>query len=893
MEHSVLPHERKSPSSGLTFALQALLSRHESYIQESRLEHDRLTNHVSELESERTSLQTANERMVAENRNLLEQLERLNDSLKSSESHVHDLENMLKDCEVEMKRLTGLARKIEELEMKLVDMERERAVMIESASENAIESKTSLSRWRESERKVRELEDQLQQIEYEAKKDREKHEEIVARLEKERLLDRELGGAEGRLKGAAAVQGLASGSDSSKNVVSHFVRDILQDNANLQAGISELRELLQVSNDEVQNLREQVLQHQPIETNDSDHRRTPSVSLDEQLELADPAKKHVQKEVHVHHHYHAKLAARKDRTPTVRRNSKRKTILPHQTRYGSVSDSSVPSTPISRPYRYSSSPIIPYLHQPQPRKNRWSVQSAVTQSSTFSSIPSSPRSYHDRNSYIFDRLERDDDEYSRPTSPESAAGLEDSNQLWDFTPAKQRKASEPLNTFVEEPIMEEPAQIPEVAVEDSILSDEATAEDERHGNEPPQDLTPKPSMMLVSDIVGEPALNEAKLSTINIQPDPKPPDLETPLAIQQPTKPEQKVPLSTTNFDLIEIRPSIRRAKSHESLISISGMDIHLVNRPKNSPAPFAPFLRGNSSYFANSPSTTRKVSATQPLVEITEFNAISSSRFSTSSITSLSNQLGASKAIAGLAAVSSNAARRDSTQTVSSGSSTTQPAPSGAGLGRLVGGWVRGKWGVAPMKSSNDLKSSSSSVISSSASDNTAAADVVESTPKARKESVSPTVDRKSTLPREPKQVSNSSQNAMQAQGRPLPKPSLTSPLVLTTPEAQRPKVESSTNVPLELSSSIAMSFSPPMAIPMSSTTYTNDPDSSSKLHIRSSSYSQTLQSQSYSASFMMNRPPGINQKGFIPGVWTAKQATPKLHAEEVDVEELKDALG
>jgi len=37
----------------------------------------------------------------------------------------------------------------------------------------------------------------------------------------------------------------------------------------------------------------------------------------------------------------------------------------------------------------------------------------------------------------------------------------------------------------------------------------------------------------------------------------------------------------------------------------------------------------------------------------------------------------------------------------------------SSSGLGRLVGGWVRGRWGIAPMKSSGDLRSSASSASS------------------------------------------------------------------------------------------------------------------------------------------------------------------------------------
>ena len=101
----------------------------------------------------------------------------------------------------------------------------------------------------------------------------------------------------------------------------------LNDNASLQAGIVELRELLQSSNDEVQNLRQQIVHHQPIDTNDSEETLSQSVSLDQQLGWDQPSPDPPQREVHVHHHYHAKLAQKRDRPPTVRRTSRRRAVV--------------------------------------------------------------------------------------------------------------------------------------------------------------------------------------------------------------------------------------------------------------------------------------------------------------------------------------------------------------------------------------------------------------------------------------------------------------------------------------------------------------------------------------------------------------------------------------
>ena len=419
--HAPRMPSQDDPSSGLTFALQALLARHESYVAESQQEHARLDAKIAQLEADRTALQDANERMVAENKELLSKLEILNDSYKASDHTAKTLEALLRDTEIEVRRLNGLARRAEDLGIRAQEMDKQRAELMQRLADGETESRSTLTRWRESERKVKQLELEVQKIEWEARMDREKYEEVVARLERERVLERELGGAEGRLKGAAAVQGMESGNGG--NVVTHFVRDILQDNANLQAGIAELRELLQSSNDEVQNLRQQVVYHQPVDAEEAEEEFSKPVPLDQQMVWDYPSPQPPQREVHVHHHYHAKLAPKQNKPSTIRRASRRRTVMAA----GAVTSpsSSTPSTPITRPHRFASSPMIPIqLNQPrlQPRPKRWSVQSSTTHNSIISSLPSSPQSYiFDQNSSVFDPIDADN-QSSRPTSPESAAG---------------------------------------------------------------------------------------------------------------------------------------------------------------------------------------------------------------------------------------------------------------------------------------------------------------------------------------------------------------------------------------------------------------------------------------------------------------------------------------
>lgn len=707
--------KKKQTSNGLTFSLQALLNRHESYVGESQAEHERLTLYINQLETEKTTLQTTNEKIVEENRRLLTQLEAANTSFKDSDSHVKSLEGLLRDCEVEVRRLNALTRRTEELELKILEMEKERMTLSQQVEDSKDETRSTIKRWKESEIRVRQLEQEVQKIEWEAKKDKERYEEINARLERERVLERELGGAEGRLKGAAALQSL-NGKAKGTTVVSHFVRDILRDNATLQAGIVELRELLQTSNDEVQNLREQILQHQPIEYDNSQGDNSTPTSLNDQVGWSQSPPKQVQQEVHVHHHYHAKIAGKRERTPTIRRSSRKRTVMALAT-LPSTPESSAPTTPKAGPHRFVSSPVLPIsLQHPQARRNRWSVQSAATGSSIMSSFPSSPRSYYERSSSIFDRLEAGE-ESSRPTSPESAAEFVDS----PFR-ASPRKAT------LDEALTDPPEETKHDHLDDSEARgssesiSESVPQPEVEANEPwSQELTPKPSQSLLTD----------ERSSCQHPPEPfdsdpfeklktEPPDIivEEEFSTYSPSNPPETPvndmstsPVSYGFTPGVTIQPSLRRTSSQDSLVSISGMDIHIAKRPTTSTSQSSSLLRGNKAYFSLSPSATRTFPTAQPLASVTEFTALSSMRsLSTDTVTSGPQSPARSvsvsvEALSGLAGVPPAPSQQHQ-----------QPSP--GGFGRLVGGWVRGKWGIAPVKSSGDLRSAAVSMSTSSSAE-------------------------------------------------------------------------------------------------------------------------------------------------------------------------------
>lgn len=731
-------HKRSSTSStnsGLTFALQALLSRHETYVADTQQENERLNAKIAELEAERVTLQSANEKVVAENKDLLVKLDTINKSYSESDSTVKNLEALLRDTELEVRRLNALARRAEELEAQVHDVERERSILSRKLDDSEQENRSALARWRESERRLRQLEIELETIERESQQELNKHEEVVARLERERVLERELGGAEGRLKGAAAIQGIQAGNND--NVVSHFVRDILSDNANLQAGIVELRELLQSSNDEVQNLRQQIIHHQPVsETDDSQQLRP--LSLDQQVNWEQHPQPEVQREVHVHHHYHAKLAQKGSRTPTVRKRPTRKTVMPG---FITTPESSIPSTPISRPKRYLTSPVVPLqLQQPQPKKSsRWSVQSAATMSSAFSSLPSSPRSYFDRYSSIFDRLDPGEDS-SRPTSPEPESELEPYS-----SPPVQSTAQPPPKPFRLSSLGEaledtRQTEIPAVVTPPVALSQDASTPQTVLPGNSSQDLTPKPSQILTPapsqpiDMPNKPPQISISVMSSPRSPQVEPlapetqsvpqefviPDHDTPSpaespAVEEPPQldptpprtparspqlsdpPDEQEPFPASP-GVVSIRPTLHRSGSSDSL-SIAGMDIHIPKRssPEYTPQPIR-------SYFT--PSTLRYTTLThlsagskQPLTSLAATTA-SASQFHT-----LSTSRGMGEGRRGLETIFGSPAanpRRDATQ--------PEESPAGTGVAGRLGGWVRSRWGVAPARSTGDLRSVSAS---------------------------------------------------------------------------------------------------------------------------------------------------------------------------------------
>ncbi|KAL4801927.1 hypothetical protein BDV18DRAFT_154567 [Aspergillus unguis] len=390
---------------------QALLHRHESYMAEAEEDRQRLLSNIETLEREKRQVEAENARIVEENRNLLDELEGLNNTVAESDSYAKTLTAALESSEAELRCLTASAARAADLEVQLAHMEAEQSKLQESLLMAQEDSKSSMHRWKKAECTLRDLNDQVDRMEKEASEERERHAELVQRMERRRTVERELDGAAGRLKGAAAAQKINRNGGTS--VVSRFVKDILQDNANLQLGIVELREMLESSNQEVQNLRDQIVSHQPLSVAPEGDR--PATTLSQELD-ANEARR-VSQEFHIHHHYHNPPAAKKEKSNLFRRSKKRRSLGNTPLHSTSNPQSSRKIKHRSQPSTSSTSTIMSQtsVSIPPPTSQRWSLQSPVLPDS----MASSPQSAYRSSGSIFDRVERGFDT-SQPTSPDSA-----------------------------------------------------------------------------------------------------------------------------------------------------------------------------------------------------------------------------------------------------------------------------------------------------------------------------------------------------------------------------------------------------------------------------------------------------------------------------------------
>ncbi|CEL06761.1 hypothetical protein ASPCAL09933 [Aspergillus calidoustus] len=605
---------------------QALLHRHESYMAEAEEDRRRLFASIDNLEREKRQVQAENARIVEENRSLLEQLDGLNKAVADSDAHAKTLTAALESSEAELRNLTASAARAADLEAQLAHMEAEQSKLQETLLMAQEDSKSSMQRWKKAECTLRDLHDQVDRIEKEAREERERHAELVQRMERRRAVERELEGAAGRLKGAAAAQNLGR-TNGTSGVVSRFVKDILQDNANLQMGVMELREMLESSNQEVQNLRDQILSHQPLAAVENDR---PATTLSQELETNEANR--VSQEFHIHHHYHTPTAAKKEKGSLFRRSKKRRSLGNPPLHSATSIQTSRKVKHRSQPSTSSASTILSQtsVSIPPASSQRWTLQSPVPPDS----MASSPQSAYRSSISIFDRVERGFDS-SQPTSPDSAV----------FTSPLRNgryKIGGPLDAYRTLD-----------GTDGGPMSDEE-----------------------ISELAVQAAIPE---------------EIEDALPISRTQSPTGDEDIFFTSSPY----GTVRRSTSHESLFSVAGMDIHtLSHRP------------------------SRMSELTSGALPISVQRRILSSDLSSTLTSTTTVTAGREPARPSHKSPQSILASVAATHAASQQQTDNNPTPSSSPLddsaltptriltlGSRVGGWVRGRWGTAPVASRSSLK--------------------------------------------------------------------------------------------------------------------------------------------------------------------------------------------
>ncbi|UKZ67844.1 uncharacterized protein TrAtP1_009002 [Trichoderma atroviride] len=257
---------------------KALLARHEAYMADAERDRLRLNSRIERLQTDKQELEANNAAKSEENNQLLEQLELLNSTFLDSDAKIKSLEASLLSSQQAIRRLENAAARAAEADQHLKILEVEQDKLTGELRASKEEARSHAQRFKEAQRGILDMQDQLERMEREAILERQRHEEMMEKVDRQREVEKHLDAAAVRLKGAAASKSITDNRQGSK-IVGHFVRDLLQDNANLQLGIAELREMLLTSNDEIQELREQLMFHQPLADDSS-----PASTLKAELE---------------------------------------------------------------------------------------------------------------------------------------------------------------------------------------------------------------------------------------------------------------------------------------------------------------------------------------------------------------------------------------------------------------------------------------------------------------------------------------------------------------------------------------------------------------------------------------------------------------------------------
>jgi hypothetical protein len=620
---------------------------------------------IESLERDKRQLETQNAQSIKTNRELLDQLEQLNNTVAESDAHIQALEDTLRSTEEEISRLGTLAARTQLLEKQLIDLEKEQSQLQRSLDAKLVDERTAIQRWKAAERTILDLQDQIDRIEKESRAERQRHHEVVARMERRMAVESELNTAATRLKAKAGTDKGGTG------VVSHFVKDILLDNANLQHGIMELREMLGNSNEEVERLRDQLRDHQPMSPSQSE---ITSPTLQKELEMENES---LSQELHIHHHFHAPKTPRNLSKGPARGRPKKKRFTLTPTHFD----------PPPTLERSSTATILNQTAVTVPNSHRWSQASTLGPGS----FAGSPVSDSHRGS-MYDRVFSEAYDSSRPTSPPDSirspmfgpVKSHDYSSDHDVMPSVGRRRSETLE--LSKSVVRHSRRKSRGLMPPSLSN--------MRSSSTPIAFTTKssPASAIVSAVSPANSFSNDSFSlspAMQAEPQAAIPEecedgslstAEPSIANSAEFEPDDLVSPMTA------MRPSLRRHASHESLISISGMDIHtLQSRPSQ--------LLYSSPRFAD----LGLAGSVGP--EVT-WNA--------TAYGTLSNKMSDSSMLSRSMLYSSIANQKRGPRK----SDGHQPSSS-PGLPKKVGGWVFGRWGATPAPPPSESATRPPSVLS------------------------------------------------------------------------------------------------------------------------------------------------------------------------------------
>lgn len=647
--------------------MQALLDRHESYMADTNADRAKMLADIARLEKDKLEVQAENARIIQENRSLVDQLEDMNQAITESDDQIQTLTTTLESTRLEIRRLAVAASRAAEVESQLSTLEMEQDILQEKLANSEECEKSAVQRWKRAEVTLKDLQYQLDKMETESRREHQKHVELLDRVGRD--------SETGRPKGTASSAPFGRPKNGT-NVVSHFVRDILQDNTGLQMSIVELRGMLQNSDEEIRNLQEQILLHQPLGQDPND---TPKASkmfpLSDELQPDSPTP--VSQEFHIHHHYHGEIPSpqfKKDKQQLSlphRRKKRRPVFPPTLNESPTRGPSDMRRTVSHGPQGSTSSNSTAFSSLSIPSSgpnNRWSSSTA---GQILSSSPGSPQSAHQPAS-IFDRVDRSF-ESSGTTSPESSCVSSPVLQA-HYRPR-------PSDTF---------HSISEVEELDNIPPIPPSA----HQSSPLKSMETQ-SQTDPSDDVNEQSSNKTGCHS-------KPERLEEgdgSVGLSVGTKKENISLLSASMPVDNNMAPprtpcrSMKRSTSHESLISVSGMDIHSsVASPRH-------YHKAHFGFYAKKPS--RMVSAGTIFSSVTPIVSHTNATVPRISVSDVEGRGRSSVSI--LSSITSGAS---TTRNSSPSSSVLTSTPNDATslvpskprrIGNRVGGWVLERLGGSP----------------------------------------------------------------------------------------------------------------------------------------------------------------------------------------------------